>query len=180
MAHKKKRYTPNIFSLFFRYRWLILLLVSLLATGSGALLKGKVVMVHDGDTLTLFDDDLAFTRVRLYGIDTPESKQQGGHAASAALQSLVLFKQVEATVLDRDQYGRSVALISLPEKKGEAPLLVNEELVRQGHAWVYGQYCKQPRCREWKKLETRAREQNLGLWQKKNPTPPWRWRQNNR
>ena len=182
MARSKKRYQPPLLRTFYRYRWILLLLVSLLATGGGALLKGKVVSVHDGDTLTLFDNDLAFTKIRLYGVDTPESRQTGGQAATNALRSLILFQQVEVTVVDKDRYGRSVALVALADKKDTKgdPLLVNEELVRQGHAWVYGQYCKQPRCREWKRLESRAREQRLGLWRDNNPIPPWRWRQNHR
>ena len=182
MSRKKGRYRPNLFTLFYRYRWLLFLLVSFLATGGGALLKGKVVMVHDGDTLTVFDNDLAFTKIRLYGVDTPEGRQAGGQAATNALRSLALFQQVGVQVVNKDQYGRSVALVTLAEKKdkkGES-LLVNEELVRQGHAWVYDQYCKQPRCRGWKKMEGRAREQRLGLWQNSDPTPPWRWRQKNR
>ena len=182
MSRKKNRYQLNTLGFFYRYRWLLFLLLSLLATGGGALLKGKVVMVHDGDTLTLFDNDLAFTKIRLYGVDTPEGRQAGGQAATNALRSLALFQRAKATVVNKDQYGRSVALVTLAEKKDKKgePLLVNEELVRQGHAWVYGQYCKQPRCREWKKMESRAREQRLGLWQDNNPTPPWRWRQQNR
>jgi endonuclease YncB( thermonuclease family) len=46
-----------------------------------------------------------------------------------------------------DRYGRTVAFV----KVGDT--LVNEELIREGLAWVLTRYCDQPICQQWKKLE---------------------------
>lgn len=53
---------------------------------------------------------------------------------------------------------------------------LNEELIRQGHAWVYPQYCKQDFCSDWQGLEEEAREDRAGLWFSDNVVAPWEWR----
>ncbi len=151
---------------------LILLAVSLF--GGGAFLRGKVVSVADGDTLTVFSDT-GLTKVRLYGVDCPESAQRGGQEATAATRSLALFEEVRLEVVETDRYGRSVSLVHLPDGR-----ILNEELVRQGNAWVYTAYCKQPRCLAWQALERAARADKKGLWQDNNPQPPWRLRERHR
>ncbi|MDR1674972.1 MAG: thermonuclease family protein [Tannerella sp.] len=44
-------------------------------------IAGKVVRVADGDTFTLLDESNNQVRVRLYGIDCPEKKQDFGEKA---------------------------------------------------------------------------------------------------
>lgn len=133
--------------------------------------KGKVVRVMDGDTIMVLSKEGTFSRIRLYGVDAPESAQKGGAEAARFTQSAAFFKEVDIVVLDRDQYGRDVALVRLPDGK-----LLNEELIRSGNAWVYRSYCTEPVCLIWLALEQDARKQRLGLWKEKFPTPPWRWR----
>ena len=41
-------------------------------------LRGKVVSVADGDTITVLDADKVQHRIRLEGIDSPEKKQAFG------------------------------------------------------------------------------------------------------
>ncbi len=147
---------------------LLLLIITLL--GGGFLLRGKVVSVADGDTLTVFTDS-GLKRIRLYGVDCPESAQAGGPEAAALTRSLTLLQEVQLEVLDTDGYGRSVALVRLPDGR-----LLNEELVRQGRAWVYTAYCSRPVCLSWKALEHAARAKQKGLWSRRNPKPPWVWR----
>ena len=53
-------------------------------------------------------------------------------------------------------------------------------LVRPGQgvqAWAYPAFCNAPFCKGWKKLERDAKEARRGLWSRKTPTPPWKWRQ---
>lgn len=155
---------------------LILAALASIATLYGGLqLPGKVLSVQDGDTITLLSGKTGLQKVRVYGIDCPESRQQGGMEATAFTQGMVFLEEVSLTVMDKDQYGREVALVTLPDGR-----TLNEELVREGHAWVYASYCKIPQCARWKYLEAQARREKKGLWAKKNPVPPWRWRKANR
>ena len=148
-----------------------LLLMLFTAFFGYAFCKGKVVRVTDGDTIMVLSKEGDLSRIRLYGVDAPESAQKGGAAATRFAESLASFKEVDILVQDKDQYGRSVALVRLPDGK-----LLNEELIRSGHAWVYRSYCDQPICLSWLALEKEAKEQRLGLWQDKKPMPPWQWR----
>lgn len=153
----------------------ILLITALLGLGGGLFLRGKVVSVPDGDSLVVLGPDFSQERIRLYGVDCPEGRQTGGEEAAGFSRSLALFEEVKVTVIARDRYKRSVALVTLPDGRS-----LNEELIRAGHAWVYDRYCGLPQCLLWRKLEKEAREKRAGLWAKERPTPPWKWRQNKR
>lgn len=77
----------------------------------------KVVRVIDGDTVVLEDG----TRVRVKGIDTPETRhprlgeEPGGRQATEAARNLLLGKTVWLQGTARDKYGRRVADITLPD-----------------------------------------------------------------
>ena len=64
---------------------LLVVIVSMLAgmavAAEPAMLTGKVVSVHDGDTLTAVDASNTQHKVRLAGIDAPETKQPFGTKA---------------------------------------------------------------------------------------------------
>ncbi|HAP76262.1 MAG TPA: thermonuclease [Acidimicrobiaceae bacterium] len=108
-------------------------------TTNGALQpNGLVVYVVDGDTVDI-DVDGTEERVRLIGIDTPETKKQDspvecfGPEATAFTTSLLpvgtpvyLERDVEA----RDQYGRLLAYVY----RADDGVFVNLEIVRQGYA----------------------------------------------
>lgn len=133
--------------------------------------QGKVISVADGDTLTLLTKEGPL-KVRLYGIDCPESGQSFGPEAAEYSSELALFQEVKLQVLNTDRYGRSVALVALPDGR-----LLNELLLDEGLAWVYRDYCKDPRCAGWLLKEQIAKTQGKGLWSEKKPLPPWKWRQ---
>lgn len=136
--------------------------------------KGRVVQVADGDTLVVHTSMGKTDRIRLYGIDSPELGQRGGDEARAFAEDMLLFSPVSLSVLDKDQYGRGVALVRLEDGR-----IANEEMVRAGLAWVYRAYCREAFCAKWLALEHQARKQGLGLWRHANPTPPWQWRRAN-
>jgi micrococcal nuclease len=46
-------------------------------------------------------------------------------------------------------------------------------MVAEGHAWVYRQYSQDERLIE---IETAAREDGIGLWNRNDTIPPWDWR----
>lgn len=88
--------------------------------------EGKVVGVADGDTVTVLSKNNEQIRVRLYGIDAPESAQAFGARAKQALARMVFGKVVRVEEKDRDRYGRVVARLYV------GSVDVNAELVRQG------------------------------------------------
>ena len=62
-------------------------LLTLPALAADTTIVGKVVGVHDGDTLTLRTEDETL-KVRLSGIDTPELGQPFGNNAKQALSAV--------------------------------------------------------------------------------------------
>lgn len=132
---------------------------------------GKVIRVADGDTIVLSNRNGKDTRIRLYGVDAPESAQRGGKESQKFTSDLVYHKDVNVRTVYLDQYGRDVAIVTLQDGK-----ILNEELIRNGHAWVYKNYCDTPECSAWRKLEHEAKAEMRGLWGAPNPTAPWNWR----
>lgn len=132
---------------------------------------GKVVGVSDGDTVTVLRDGHEQYKIRLYGIDAPESGQPFGKASKSSLSDLVFGKIVDVEPTDIDRYGRTVARIFVDGTD------VNAEQIRTGHAWLYHRYCDGPMCPEWAELEAQAKASKAGLWSDKAPMAPWEWRQ---
>jgi micrococcal nuclease len=156
-----------------------LLLLSILDTSSSYAWEGKVTGVIDGIYITVTHDGKG-ERVRLYGIDCPEKRQEFSQEAKKLTSDMVLRKvvEVEPVVVDhkghtRDQYGRTVARVYTDDRR-----CLNEALVRSGLAWVFSQSCTRPECKTWKELEKQAKRQQLGLWSMSNPIPPWEFRHN--
>lgn len=131
--------------------------------------QGKVIHVADGDTITVMHDGKP-EKIRLYGIDTPEKKQEFGKKAKAFTKRMLAGKIVDVEVKAKDRYGRTVAIIRSGGNN------INAALVANGYAWVYRQYCREAFCDEWIRLETRAKNRKYGLWVNRNPMPPWEWR----
>ena len=153
--------------------FLIILLLFFQNPLHAATVSGRVVGVHDGDTLTLLDANKRQTKIRLAEIDTPESAQPYGSRAKQALSNLVFGKDVIVVVREQDRYGRSVGRIYVGDTD------VNAAMVASGAAWVYRQYSHDP---ELLRLETEARTAGRGLWSlpEAQRTPPWEWRQQQR
>ena len=138
--------------------------LSLLVTVTGfpvqaETMTGKVVGVHDGDTLTLL----------VAGIDAPELDQPYGQKAKRALSALVFRKEVRVESPEPDKYGRTLGTVFL------GAVNVNAELVKQGAGWVYRAYPFPP---ELEGLEAQARAAKRGLWALPvdQRCPPWDWR----
>ena len=144
------------------------------STAICTLLNGKVVSVADGDTITILTPQKQQVKIRLYGIDTPESGQAFGKKAKQLTSSLVYGEQVQVIAYDKDRYGRTVGVVLVDG------INVNEEIIRAGYAWQYRKYCKERFCSNWLSLEKHARQSRIGLWQDYNPIPPWEWRKGSR
>ncbi len=124
----------------------------------------KVIGISDGDTLTCLKDR-APIKVRLKHIDAPESSQPYGNRAKQALANFVFKKQVTLRTNGYDKYQRLLAVVY------EGGQNINLALVQRGMAWAYRE--TQP---IYEQAQQQARQQNLGLWQDKNPLNPAEWR----
>lgn len=60
--------------------------------------EGRVVGISDGDTITVLTDEKQQVKVRLYGVDCPESKQAYGTRARQFTRDKVAGKRVEVEV----------------------------------------------------------------------------------
>jgi len=139
---------------------------------AGTRLQGAAHVI-DGDTL-----DIQGTRIRLSGIDAPESKQtcqdaQGipydcGADATQALIRRTGTQTVTCTGRDQDRYGRIIATCSV----GGADL--GAFMVKSGHALAYRRYST-----AYIGAEVRAQSAGIGMWQGAF-TAPWNWRRGQR
>lgn len=98
---------------------------------------GKVISVRDGDTVVMLDSTLKQYRVRLQGIDAPESKQPFGQRSKQSLSNLVYGRQVVAECSKQDKYKRSVCKVVVEGKDA------NLAQIEAGMAWWYRDYAKE-------------------------------------
>ena len=136
----------------------------------------------DGDTIDVNVPDGRFgtTRIRLWGVDTPEIPESGreprhfGREASAFAKNAVLSKRVRLELAPgrtRDKYGRVLAYVYLDER-GE---LFNAALIETGHGYADRRF-EHPHMAAFVELEKRARSARRGLWKDitKDTMPSWR------
>jgi endonuclease YncB( thermonuclease family) len=146
----------------------VVLAASVVAVAA-AELRGRVVGISDGDTLTLLTDRREELRIRLAEIDTPERGQPYSDRSRQFLSDLVFGKSVRVDVRDIDRYGRTVGRIYAGSRD------INAEMVRLGAAWVYRAYSHDPSLL---RLEQTARTERRGIWvlPEAQRVPPWEWR----
>jgi len=130
-------------------------------------ITGRVVGVHDGDSITVLASGNAQLKVRLDGIDAPELKQPFSQQSKQALSGLVFGKTVNLLVTGTDRYKRTLAVVMV------AGLNVNREMVIQGLAWRYEKYSKDAALLA---AQNEAKAAKRGLWADVSPVPPWEWR----
>lgn len=126
--------------------------------------SAKVIKISDGDTITVLSGKEQ-TKIRLYGIDAPEKKQDYGQRSRQFLANLIAGEVVEIDENGKDRYKRTLGIIHY---KGQD---INAQMVLNGYAWAYVKY-----SRIYVDYESTARKNKRGLWQSSDPTPPWEWR----
>lgn len=136
----------------------------------------RLVRAADGDSFELRDEKNRTVRVRLYGIDAPESSQRFGKQSREHLIKLIKGRPLRLKTMYLDNYKRSVSIVYLLKENDIDELSVNQRQVQAGMAWVYDYFCTSDICRTWKVEEAMARKEKLGLWKDADPTPPWQWR----
>lgn len=135
-------------------------------------ITGRCIRVSDGDTVTIQLPNGTKERIRLRGIDAPESGQDFGRVSKRELTKLISRKEVRVETDGRDRYDRIIGKIYLGQ------LFVNEEMVRLGVAWYYPKYT--PNEPELLAAQDEAKAARRGLWVQRSPLPPWEWRKLNR
>ncbi len=133
----------------------------------------RVTRVIDGDTLDLdvADGDQRTTRVRLWGVDTPEKAFRNpprpaepfAQEATDLTRALAEGQRVRLILEPhrlRGNYGRLLAFVELPDGT-----LLNEALVSAGLARADDRWSHR-NIKRFKSLEYEAREAGLGLWGK--------------
>jgi micrococcal nuclease len=135
-----------------------------------------VVNVVDGDTIDIDvrDGKYKYTRIRLWGIDTPETKNDMYFSREAAefTKKLTLGKQVTVYLEEhrtRGYYGRLLAYVQLPDSR-----FLNEVLVSEGFAYADLRF-RHSFYNKYKQLEAAARSRKKGLWLKvtRDQLPDW-------
>lgn len=140
---------------------------------AAAELLGRVVAVADGDTITVLTVDRVRERIRLAGIDAPESRQAFGTAAKQHLSALVFGSEVRVEYTKRDRYRRIIGRVT--RDRSDAGLA----LVESGLAWHYRRYAAEQSSADraaYAQAEDVARAAQRGLWAEAAPVAPWDWR----
>ncbi len=127
-----------------------------------------VTKVIDGDTFWGNDAGLDEVRVRLLGIDAPESRKSEhkeigyyGKESEEYLKSLLTGKKVrlEYDVDKYDQYGRTLAYVFLDDGT-----FINAELIKRGFARVMTFPPNVKYADEFISLQRKARRSKAGMW----------------
>jgi micrococcal nuclease len=122
----------------------------------------KVKRVIDGDTLLLVNGE----RVRLIGVDTPETKhpqkpvEHFGREAYLFTKKMIGGKEarLEFERQKRDRYGRLLAYVYLLDGT-----FLNAEIIKQGYGFAYTRFPFR-HMEEFRRYERDARENRRGLW----------------
>ena len=143
--------------------FVFIFLVSGCITGSSIReLEGPFFVTNavDGDTFDFGNNE----RVRMSGINTPETGECYYKEAKEKLAELILHKEIylERDRSDKDKYERLLRYVYVNET---GLVFVNGILVEEGYARVYDKYKSDTkRYDELKKFESKAKENNLGVW----------------
>ena len=134
------------------------------------LIRGRAHIV-DGDTI-----DVAGHRIRLEGIDAPESGQwcpkrhlgtwPCGKAATRKLKELIADRPVTCDDVGRGKHGRVIGICRIDGQD------INALMVRSGYAWAFVKY-----SHSYVSEESKARMSRIGIWSGAPAIPAWQYRE---
>lgn len=140
---------------------------------------GIVTKVSDGDSIQITTPEQTKLRVRLYGIDAPETDkinnrtgkvnkpgQTYGEEAWKALKDKIMGKQVKVEIHDIDKYRRMVGMIWMDDRN------INLEMIREGFAEAFTEYLKPPYRTFFLEAEQEAKTESKGIWSLPNYERP--------
>lgn len=140
--------------------------------------EASVIRVIDGDTVWVKPinqtSDKPYWRIRLHGIDAPESCQAHGSESTQALRDRVMQRPVRVTWMQRDVYGRWLARLQDANRMETTD--VGAWMVANGHAWSY-QFKGDPG--PYAQEEQRAIAGKQGLFAASQAMRPYQFRRKN-
>lgn len=134
-----------------------------------------VSRIVDGDTFWIDDGSAKGIKVRLTGVDAPETRNSRnkvkaafGDESSRYLTGMIAGKKVrlEYDIDTLDQYGRTLAYVYL-----EDGTFVNARMVRNGYATVMTTPPNVRYADTFVGLAEKARKRNRGLWNEEVKQP---------
>ena len=139
----------------------------------------RMTRIIDGDTVVVETGGGLFRRpgserIRLYGIDAPETSQQGGKESTEHLKRLIgSNRKMWMETVDTDQYGRTVGLLHRRKRRPDDSY--NYMMVRDGQARAY--MARPQDRRRFQEAEGEAARRRWGIWKERKTTAPWEYRQ---
>lgn len=98
------------------------------SAGGGETFAGTVTRVVDGDTFWISSADV---RIRVWGLDAPETDQPGGAQATAALSRLISGQRLNCRQRDIDRYGRIVGQCFLADGRDITAVMIESGAARE-------------------------------------------------
>jgi endonuclease YncB( thermonuclease family) len=120
--------------------------------------EGTAVKTLDASTLIVEKDDGTLVHVKLYGIDTPSTNQQYGFSSKDFIDKSSFHKPLLVDDVVINKYNRIEGIVSVDG------IVLNQELVERGYAWVSLSSCNIPICDSWLQREEHARNQKNNIW----------------
>jgi micrococcal nuclease len=134
-------------------------------------LTGTVTRVSDGDTIHITTPEQTKLKVRMYGIDAPETPKVNNHTDQInksgqpygkeswkALESKIMGKKVKLDVIKIDRYRRMVGIIWLDNRN------INMEMISEGYAEAYVEYLQAPYRSKFMEAQLEAKSAKKGIW----------------
>lgn len=163
----------------------------ILASGTGVVaatlnvLNGKVVVVIDGDTVVVREDNGQRRDIRIAGIDAPEIRQAYGTRSRQHLIELAYGKRVSVSWYKLDRYRRTIGHVYVMRPENCRPSACSQMLdvalaqIEAGLAWHDKEHLTEQPVEDQQRYahaERQARLRRLGLWAQIRPLPPWQYR----
>lgn len=143
---------------------IVLLFLFSTSLGAGFLREGpyRATRVIDGDTIDIDTGE----RIRLSGINAPETGECYADEATRALETLVLGKEIylEHDIEAKDKYGRTLGYLYVNDT------FVNGYLVQNGFVKVFDKYRNETRLYDYlKEIEEEPQNKSIGVWSCTDP-----------
>ncbi len=138
------------------------------------ILKGKVVGVVDGDTLTLLTESKAQKQIRLKGIDAPEKKQTFGANAGDYLAKLLVNKEISVEYRALNAKREILGKVIFNGKD------IGLQMIENGFAWFCEEHKSELSEEEislYSLAQSKAKSNAVGLWINPSSISPWEFRE---